>query len=316
MDKSIDCVVCGSCTVDVLVKPFSLAAAIGAGRLIRVDPIQATTGGLVSNAGTALARFGMRVAALSYTGDDEWAWIIRRKYQAEGIDTSRLLMYPSMPTSTTVVFIDAEGERSFAHCQGAPRRMDRTMFFDNRELFERSRAMLMGYYSLMPNLENDLPEILSMVRQTGCLTALDAAGDGGTMQPLDRILPHLDFYVPSLAEAASQTGETDPQRIIEVYRNCGAPGLLGVKLGARGALLSPQANEFAPIEAVPPPGAVVDTTGAGDCFYAGLLAGLLRGMSIAQAGRLAAAAGACCVTGLGASAALRGFDETLRLSRI
>ena len=54
------------------------------------------------------------------------------------------------------------------------------------------------------------------------------------MQPLDRILPHVYVYVPSIAEASHQTGQEDPQRIIETYRNCGAPGLLGVKLGTRG----------------------------------------------------------------------------------
>ncbi len=58
----------------------------------------------------------------------------------------------------------------------------------------------------------------------------------------------------------------------------------------------------------------MDTTGAGDSFYAGLLTGLLRGMTLAEAGRLAAATGACCVTGLGATAGLRNYDETARLA--
>jgi sugar/nucleoside kinase (ribokinase family) len=49
---------------------------------------------------------------------------------------------------------------------------------------------------------------------------------------------------------------------------------------------------------------------------AGLLAGLLKGLSIAQAGRLAAATGACCVTGYGATAGLRGYDETARLAGV
>ena len=65
-----------------------------------------------------------------------------------------------------------------------------------------------------------------------------------------------------------------------------------------------------------PPGEVVDTTGAGDCFYGGLLAGILRGLSIADAGKLAAAAGACCVTGLGATTAIRGYEETAKLAGI
>ena len=65
-----------------------------------------------------------------------------------------------------------------------------------------------------------------------------------------------------------------------------------------------------------PPGAVVDTTGAGDAFLGGILTGLLRGKSPADAGRLGAAAGACCVTGLGATTAIHGYEETARLAGV
>ena len=70
------------------------------------------------------------------------------------------------------------------------------------------------------------------------------------------------------------------------------------------------------IECVPPPGPVVDTTGAGDSFFAGLLTGLLKGLDAERAGRLAAATGACCVTGYGATAGLRNYAETARLAGV
>ena len=169
------------------------------------------------------------------------------------------------------------------------------------DLFARSRMMLVGYYSQISELEPDLPEVLAAIRETGCQTALDSAGSGGALQPLDRILPHLDVYVPSHDEATQQTGQTDPRAIIDTYRCCGAPGILGVKLGAEGALLSPADGDYIEIASIPPPGPVLDTTGAGDAFLAGLLTGLLQGMSVADAGRLGAAAGSCCVTAVGAS---------------
>ena len=59
--------------------------------------------------------------------------------------------------------------------------------------------MLFGYYPLMTRLQPDLPEVFAAIRETGCLTAIDAAGDGGTMDPLAKILPHIDFYLPSEA---------------------------------------------------------------------------------------------------------------------
>jgi sugar/nucleoside kinase (ribokinase family) len=166
----------------------------------------------------------------------------------------------------------------------------------------------------MPNLEGDLPEVFAAIRATGCKTALDAAGDGGTLQPLNRILPHVDVYVPSHNEGMNQTGHEDPRKIIDTYRECGAPGLLGVKLGSKGAMLSPKAGEYISIGCATPPGPIVDTTGAGDSFFAGLLTGLLKDFDAERAGRLAAATGACCVTGLGATAGLRNYAETAKIA--
>jgi sugar/nucleoside kinase (ribokinase family) len=316
MRKDIDCILCGSCVADILCRPVCLDTAIGGGRLLPTEPLQVVTGGIVSNSGVAMARLGMKSAAFTYVGRDEWARLIRARLEAEGLDCTGLLEHPTASTSTTVVLIDPSGERSFAHCVGAPKFMDRRLFLDHLDLFARSRMTLIGYYSLMPNLENDLPEILAAIRQTGCKAALDCAGSGGSMQPLDRILPHLDVYVPSFDEASHQTGLSDPRAILDRYRACGAAGLLGVKLGSKGVLLSPAAGSVIEIPAVAPPGPIVDTTGAGDCFYAGLLTGLLHGLDVLSAGLLGAAAGACCITALGATAGIRDFAATAALAGI
>ena len=316
MRKDFDCILCGSCVADILCRPVNLDNPIGGGRLLFTEPLQVATGGIVSNSGVAMARLGMKTAAFTYVGRDEWARLIRGRLEAEGLDCTGLLEHPTAATSTTVVLIDPSGERSFAHCVGAPKLMDRRLFVDHLDLFARSRMTLIGYYSLMPNLEDDLPEVLAAIRETGCQTALDCAGSGGAMQPLDRILPHLDIYVPSMNEAGYQTGLADPRAILDLYRGCGAAGLVGVKLGSKGVLLSPAAGEYVEIPAVAPPGPIVDTTGAGDCFYAGLLTGLLRGMDLRSAGLLGAAAGACCVTALGATAGIRDFAATAALAGV
>jgi sugar/nucleoside kinase (ribokinase family) len=314
MEKSFDCVVVGSCVVDILARPVSLSEPIGRARLIESEPLELTTGGIVSNSGITLARLGMRVAAFTYVGNDEWAEVIRRRYGSEGIDTSHLLTHPERATSTSAVLIDPSGERSFLHCAGAPRMLDKPAMLERLDLFAKSRIVLLGYYPLMTRLQPDLPEIFAAIRAAGCLTALDAAGDGGTMDQLAPILPQLDFYVPNETEAAHQTGLTEPREMILAYRAAGASGWLGIKLGERGALLSPRPGEFIDVAVARPPGPVVDTTGAGDCFYGTLLAGVLRGLAPADAGRLAAAAGAFCVTGVGATSAVRGYDETARLA--
>ncbi|MCA9239633.1 MAG: carbohydrate kinase family protein [Planctomycetales bacterium] len=314
MEKSIDVVVSGSCVLDVLVRPVPLDRPIGGGQLVRTEPLVATTGGIVSNAGITLARLGMRTAAFTYLGRDEWGSLIRARYAEEGLDTSFLIAHDTEPTSTIAVLIDEQGERSFLHAVGAPKRLDRRAFESNIGLFAKSRAMLLGYFSLLPSLQDDLPHVLKMLREVDCLTALDAAGSGGTLQDLAPCLPHLDVYVPSLAEASHQTGCDDPKAIITAYRSAGARGFLGVKLGAEGALLSPQQGELLWVASVSPPGPVVDTTGAGDCFIGGLLCGHLRGLSPEHVGKLAAACGARCVTALGATTAMGDFDSTAQLA--
>lgn len=316
MKKKFDCVVVGSCVVDVLARPVPLTEPIGGGRLIESDPLVLTTGGIVSNSGIAMARLGMRVAAFTYVGNDEWAEVIRHRYKVEGVDTSALVTHPTGATSTTAVLIDPSGERTFVHCVGAPRMLDKQALLGQLDLFAQSRVMLIGYYPLMTRLQNDLPEVFAAIRETGCLTAMDAAADGGTMEPLAKILPHLDFYLPSESEAQHQTGLHEPRAIISAYREAGAKGWLGIKLGSKGALISPKPGEFIDVPAVKAPGPVIDTTGAGDCFLGGVLTGVLRGLSPAAAGRLGAATGACCVTGLGATTAIRSYDETAALAGI
>jgi len=309
-----DCIVCGTCVADILVRPVPLARPVGGGRLFHVDPIEVATGGIVSNSGTAMQRLGMRVAASSLVGTDLWGGVVRDRLAAEGIDTAAIESHPTLATSTTGVLIDPGGERSFAHHLGAPQAID--LAFIRRQLahFGNSRMALIGYVGLLPALEPELATALGIIRATGCRVALETGGSGGTLASIAPALGHVDIYVPSIDEAVHQTGIANPLQIIDCYRRHGAGGIVGVKLGTRGTLLSPGGEEVFAVPCVPAPGPVVDTTGAGDSFLAGLLAGLLRGMPIREAALLGAATAACCVTGLGATAGLRSFDDTRALA--
>ena len=313
-NRHYDCVVCGEICVDLPIRPIDQHRPLSDRAMRRVDPIRPGGGGIVANSGGAMGRLGLRVAACAFVGDDAWADVLTTILHREGVATEHLLRHPQAPTSATAVLIGDDGEHAFAYHAGASRQLDRKTILGCLDLFAQSKFALLGYYALMPQLEHDLPDVLREIQATGCRTALDAAGEGGSLQPLDRMLPCLDIYVPSYAEAKSQTGRSDPAEMIQVFRQYAANALLGVKLGARGALLSPSDGEWIEVQPVAPPGLIIDTTGAGDCFYAGLIAALARGLSIDDAGRFAAAAGALSVTGVGAIAGLGGFEATCELA--
>lgn len=313
--RDIDCVVCGTCVADILVRPVPLAEPVGGDRLFHVEPIEVVTGGIVCNTGIAMRRLGMRVAAASLVGADAWGDLVRARLAAEGVDTAALEADATQATSTTAVLVDPSGERSFAHHVGAPRSLGLDYVRRHTATFAGSRVALVGYFGLLPALEPVLAEALAAIKAAGCTVALETGGSGGSLAELAPALPHVDVYVPSLDEATHQTGHVEPRAIIGCYRGHGAAGIVGVKLGARGTLLSPVAGEFLEIPCVSAPGPVVDTTGAGDSLLAGLLTGIIRGMPLRDAGLLGAATAACCVTGLGAVAGLRPFEETWALSR-
>jgi sugar/nucleoside kinase (ribokinase family) len=316
MTRKLDCIVCGSCVVDILTRPVNLDKPAGHSKLYLVDPITLAGGGITLNSGSVLARLGMRTGIFSYVGQDDWAPVVRRLLQNEKIDDTLLLTHPSSATSTTVVAISPCGERSFFHCVGAPKLLDAKAILDHLDVFRNTRMFLLGYYSLMPALEAELPVVLAKLREAGCQTAMDAAGDGGSMDPLEKILPYLDVYVPSYDEAVHQTNLEDPRQMIDLYRSFGAPGVLGVKLGKQGVILSQERGRYIEVPICKPPGEVVDTTGAGDSFYAGLLAGLLKGLPLEQAGRIGTAAGACSVTAVGGSAGGRDWAFTAKLAGV
>lgn len=312
--KPVDCIVCGTCVADILVRPVPLSAALGGGRLFHVEPIDVTTGGIVCNTGIAMRRLGMKVAASSVVGSDLWGEFVRSRLAAEGIETGAIESHEKLATSTTAVLIDPGGERTFAHHVGAPQALDVGFIRRMKPQFERSRVALVGYFGLLPALEPAMAEALGAIKASGCTVVLETGGSGGTLAELSPALPAVDVYVPSLDEAIHQTGLQDPRGIIACYREHGAAGIVGVKLGTRGVLLSPSAGEFLEIPCVAPPGPVADTTGAGDSFLAGLLTGMIRGLPLREAGLLGAATAACCVTGIGATAGLKSFEETRRLA--
>ncbi len=263
-----------------------------------IDPIDPIPGGITANTGIALSRLGIRTGLLTYVGDDLWGRLLHERFTNEGLMLHQVQTHATDPTTTVVVLIDAEGRRSFLvpGVKTATKSIDASFVMKALPTLANASFFVLGYFGRMPALEPDLPEVLNAIRATGCRTAMDTAGQGGDRELLKRVLPHLDVYIPSEIEARHQTGDSNPRQMVSQYRAVNDHGLLGVKLGERGALLHHPAEGWIEVSSCRPPGPVIDTTGAGDCFLAGLLAGLIAGESIEDASRRASAAGACAVS--------------------
>jgi ribokinase len=117
------------------------------------------------------------------------------------------------------------------------------------------------------------------------------------LDELGRLLPYADFFVPNHDEACAITGEGDPRRQAGILREHGARTVM-IKLGEHGLYVLGETE----LALVAPPVDVVDPSGAGDAFAAGLALGILESWSLEQTAQFASVLGASACTALGCAA--------------
>src|SRR5262249_59974971 len=99
-------------------------------------------------------------------------------------------------------------------------------------------------------------------------------GPGDYLSHLERLLPHVDFFLPNNHEAQLITGEAEPLRQAERFRSLGA-GTVVITLGGDGAVL---VNDKVRLRTGVYPMSFVDGSGGGDAFAAGFIGRLFRGV--------------------------------------
>jgi sugar/nucleoside kinase (ribokinase family) len=161
-------------------------------------------------------------------------------------------------------------------------------------------------------------ELLRRARDAGAVTMLDTVYVEGVegeewRRRVFPALPELDYFVPSEPEAAAMSGEREASRMSRVFREEGARNVV-IKLGSRGVLCVSERGEETVVPAMRGVN-VVDATGAGDCWGAGFIAGLVAGKSMVEAARLGNAVAGVSIQGLGATTALRDMNQVMELMR-
>jgi sugar/nucleoside kinase (ribokinase family) len=118
------------------------------------------------------------------------------------------------------------------------------------------------------------------------------------MKLLKDLLPNVDYFMPSMEEAVYLTGQDDPAKIAQVFLKMGAKACV-FKWGERGSYIHTRDEQFRiPAFKVN----VSDTTGCGDSYCGGFIAGLVFGRDLRAACELATATSGLVATGLGSDA--------------
>lgn len=305
----LDVVIAGLAVVDIIGRPVDLAHPPKAGGLQVINSLTLTTGGNVSNSGIDLAKMGFRIGAITRVGNDGLGQFIRQQYSAHGIDTSGVIVDMKKQTSATIVAVAADGERTFLHTRGCLSNFSVKDVLAHMDLIARAEMLAFGYLGLLPECEPGLARLFRTIKKaTGVKILLDTGGSPRRNDRLLRaVLPFVDIFIPSYDEAVALTGKKKPEEIARFLQQAGAPGVVGVKMGARGCFIaSGDAALYVPALRVRK---VVDATGAGDAFEAGFLAATLRGFDPFAAARTANSVAASCVTAVGASTAIKRFED-------
>lgn len=290
-------VVCGNVVFDILARPVE---EVRWEATTIIENVEQQLGGNAGSTSYTLAKLGIPVSIASLIGRDATGETVLEKMESAGVDTT-LVRYVDAPTSIAIALVRRNGERALLYQLGAASEV-----FPEFTLPSDATHFHLAAVYRMRHLRQIAPEFLKKAREAGLRTSLDAQWDteGEWMKVLAPSLPWVDYALLNEDEAFHLTGHKDACSAARILRDLGA-GNVVIKRGARGCWANGVEIPGHPVDAV-------DTTGAGDCFSGGFVAGLQRGMTVEQAAALANSVGALAVQKVGATAGVRSWDDTLR----
>ena len=278
-----------------------------------IDEIRITAAGTAAGTAVDMAKLGCKVVAVGAAGDDEMGNVLLGIMNRYGIDTSYMKRKKGVQTSGTMLPIRPNGERPALHVMGT----NATFCFEDvpQEVVRNADFVHIGGFYLMPKFDGeDTVKTLKVAREGKAITTMDILGikQDNMAEKILPAMPYLDYFMPNLEEAQMITGLTDLDELCDFFLNAGAKHVV-LKMGARGSLIKDKKGMRLRIPAFKVE--VVDTTGCGDAWTGGFIAGLSRGMTIEEAAQLASACGSLVATGLGSDAGIIDFDSTMKFAQ-
>ena len=297
-----DLVVLGDANPDVILRGAPEQLTFGQAER-EIEGATLTLGGSGALMAHAAARLGLRTAFVGLVGADRSGDLVLAVLADAGVDVSGVTRDADLATAMTVIFVRPDGDRAMLTAPGAlsafgPEHVD-------HDLLAQAAHVHVASPFLQPRLMPALPSLLGRAREHGAITSLDTNDDPSRRWDFDRgaLFPVVDYLLPNEQEAVALAfGSAGGGDAAEAARRLASHGpVVVVKCGAAGALAARARQSEGPLlRATIPPGdgaaePVVDTVGAGDTFDAGLVAGLVQGLDLEDALRLAVAAGTLSV---------------------
>ncbi len=264
-----------------------------------LPPASETSGGSAANTIAGIAALGGSAAYCGKTAKDQLGETFAHDLRAAGVtyETAPLVDGPS--TARCLIAVTPDAQRSMSTYLGAsslfgPDDLDADMIKDAQITY------MEGYLFDRDSAKSAFVEAAEIATAAGRQTALTLSDlfcvDRHRESFLHLVRGHIDILFANEAELMSlyQTMDFD-EALTQVRKDC---TFAAITRSEKGSIIISQDDAMTITAA--PVDAVVDTTGAGDLYAAGLLYGLANDLPLAECGRIASVAAAEIISHYGA----------------
>lgn len=271
-------------------------------------------GGAPANVAVGIARLGVASGFIGKVGADTFGNFLISVLKQNNVDTSAIIQTPKAPTALAFVSRSVSGDRDFLFY----RNPCADLLLSKTELphawFNQLEFLHVGGVSLTrePSRHATI-HAAKLARQQGAKVTFDpnlrldlwADGIDECRKVAHNLLGYVNIFLPSREELLELMAVADLNEAIALAHKYG-PSIICVKMGPEGSLVSvkEQKSDFRQFHQRPFTVNVVDTTGAGDGYDAGLIVGLVRGLSLEEAVLKGTAVASSVITKMGAMTAL------------
>jgi sugar/nucleoside kinase (ribokinase family) len=296
----------GFYVLDILGRPVTRIP--DGGRADFIQEIRMTVAGTAGATAVDCAILGLKTLAVTTVGEDEMGDFLVAKMEKFGVDCSMVERDGSVQTSATILPVRPNGERPALHVPGTAATF--TIAPEKIEAALDARIVHLGGTGLLKRFDGE-PSValLKRAKALGRTTTFDLIqATPETFRLVKPMMPHVDYFLPSIEEASEMAGRRNPRAAASFFKELGAKNVL-LTMGGEGVYVSPADDEDYRLSAYAID--VVDTTGCGDSFTAGIIVGLAHDWPLRECARFASAVAAKVAMGLGSDGRLKSFSDTL-----